>query len=51
VACGLAELFIDIDRGVLNIAVERGREDNALLASMERAPLRRSVIRRFMSSK
>ena len=51
IACFFPKLFVDVDCDVISLAAEGRPKDNASHASMERAPLRRWAIRRFISSK
>jgi len=50
-ACIFPKLFIDVGCNIISLAAEGRCKDDASHASMERAPLRRLAIRRFISSK
>ena len=45
------KLFVDVGCDLISLAAEGRRKVDASHASMERAPLRRLAIRRFISSK
>ena len=51
IACIFTKLFVDVGCNIISLAAEGRCKDNASHASMERAPLRRFAIRRFISSK
>ncbi len=48
-ACIFTKLFVDVSCDVISLAAEGRCKDDAPHASMERAALRRSAIRRFIS--